>query len=102
MIERVSGCKGCGLRPCFDCMEVVYTCDCCSKEVDELYVFENDQLCDKCYIKESFSSFVISKKAECINCYEVGKTYSFTGDDDKYCKECMIQFLKDNREIASE
>lgn len=102
MIERVKNCQGCGQRPCFNCMEVVYTCDCCDKEVDELYDLDGKQMCDKCYMKESFSSLTKHNKSKCINCCEVEKTYSLAGDTDRYCKHCMTELLRDNREVVTE
>lgn len=102
MIEYVSGCKGCGMSPCYDCQEVVFTCDSCNKEQDELYELEEEQLCSDCYMQEIFNSFTSKfKKGECISCSDNAILYSLDGDD-KYCKSCYRDYIRETMVKVSE
>lgn len=52
MIRLESGCVDCGLpclhRACPNYQVVIYECDCCGDEVDNLYNFDGQELCIDC------------------------------------------------------
>lgn len=52
MIRKVSGCKGCDL-PCINCQdEIIYTCDICGQDVDEVRDYDNEDICRDCFIEK--------------------------------------------------
>lgn len=53
-VRRVSGCKGCGLSPCFGCTEIELICDHCECEVEKLYKRDGEQVCEDCYKELAF------------------------------------------------
>lgn len=56
MIDRVSSCVNCGLRPCHGCTEFELRCDECDTIADELFIVDGDQICRECAIEDYLSS----------------------------------------------
>lgn len=54
MIRRIDGCVGCGLLPCHHCTELEIICDECECEVENLYKWDDEQLCEDCYKARAF------------------------------------------------
>lgn len=51
MVRRVGACVGCD-RPCQNCTTIEAKCDYCDFEVDKLYDFYGEQICDECLLKQ--------------------------------------------------
>lgn len=51
------GCVGCppGIgclgNSCPQCWDTIMECDCCGDHVDELHIFEREQLCNECFMR---------------------------------------------------
>lgn len=51
----VSGCVCCGISPCYNCKEKIYTCDYCGEEYqpEELYWdADGSMACEECLLSE--------------------------------------------------
>lgn len=54
MIKKISGCVSCGLSPCYHCEDYELTCDHCEQEVEALYRYNKEQVCEECFKELAF------------------------------------------------
>ena len=54
MVRRVPDCMGCDMPGCIHCTTLELTCDGCEEQVEKLYDFKGEQLCEDCYKNAAF------------------------------------------------
>lgn len=55
-IEKVDNCVSCGMLPCYHCEAIVFICDACGEESEDLYWYGEEQLCEDCWKDASFNN----------------------------------------------
>jgi len=97
LITRESDCVCCGF-PCDGdkCPHrniIIYTCDRCNMEVDELYRFNGEQVCLACI--EDMTE--IKNQNEILACEKCGDTYCelyYATEDGIFCDDCLKDTLE--------
>lgn len=95
MRETRNECVDCDLRRCAGCpyLEVdVLVCDKCGDEVNELYEFDGDELCESCYL-DALPSITVENadiECECEWCGD-GADELFEVDGEWVCRYCALK-----------